>query len=460
MAPEHALSRRGLLGGALAGAAALGLEACSPAPRAVGTGPGSTRSRAGAARILPAGTRPYPSVAAGTDMLPEIGHIVVFMLENHSFDNILGMLGRGDGFTLDPQGRPTATNPYRGQTLRAFHLPTPCQLANQPSNTWDAGHLSYAGGSCLGFADSQSGPVSMGYYDATDLPFTYGLARTFPINDRYFSSVIAQTFPNRRFLLAGTALGLVEDSLPLALPPRGVIFQELSKHGISWRDYHAQLPTLGVYLPLAQQPSLQSNLAGIEQFFTDAHKGTLPRVSLVDPNFETDSEENPQDVQYGEVLLAQVVNALMASPLWEKLVLIWTYDENGGYFDHVPPPRAVTPDDVPPDITVPPDQPGGYDRYGFRVPMGLVSPFAKPDYVSHVVSDHTSILKLIETKWNLPALTRRDANASDLLDMVDLKAKPAFGVPPSLPAPAAPALRAQCTVTGPGTIPPPSALTP
>jgi phospholipase C len=144
--------------------------------------------------------------------------------------------------------------------------------------------------------------------------------------------------------------------------------------------------------------------------------------------------------------------------VWEKSMLIWTYDEHGGYFDHVPPPPAVTPDAVAPEITVPPDQPGRYDRYGFRVPMGMVSPYAKPDYVSHVVSDHTSILKLVETKWNLPALTRRDANASNLLDMIDLKAPPAFRHPPALPAAANPSLRAGCTVSGAGVIPPPSAL--
>ena len=161
----------------------------------------------------------------------------------------------------------------------------------------------------------------------------------------------------------------------------------------------------------------------------------------------------------GDPFLAQVVNALMASPLWAKVLFIWTYDEHGGYFDHVAPPAAVVPDGIAPDIKVPPDQPGGYDRYGFRVPMGMVSPYAKPDYVSHVVSDHTSVLKLVETKWNLPALTERDAAASNLLDMIDLKAPPAFLDPPTLPKAADPSLRAQCTVSGAGTIPPPSALT-
>jgi phospholipase C len=152
------------------------------------------------------------------------------------------------------------------------------------------------------------------------------------------------------------------------------------------------------------------------------------------------------------------VNALLDSPSWPRTLFIWTYDEHGGYFDHVPPPSAVVPDDVRPDIRVPPEQPGGYDRYGFRVPMGVVSPYSKPNYVSHVTSDHTSILKLVETKWNLPALTKRDANASNLLDMIDLTARPAFLEPPSLPKAADPSLRAQCLATGPGAIPPLGAL--
>ena len=118
-------------------------------------------------------------------------------------------------------------------------------------------------------------------------------------------------------------------------------------------------------------------------------------------------------------------------------MLIWTYDEHGGYYDHVPPPAAVPPDDVPPALK-PGDPPGGFDRYGFRVPAGVVSPYAKKNFVSHTIYDHTSILKTVEEKWNLPALTRRDANANSLFDMLDLHKKPAFLKPPKLPAAADP----------------------
>ena len=145
----------------------------------------------------------------------------------------------------------------------------------------------------------------------------------------------------------------------------------------------------------------------------------------------------------------------MAGPGWPKTVLIWVYDEHGGYYDHVPPPRAIPPDDIPPEIT-PADRPGGYDRYGFRVPAVIVSPFARRNYVSHRVHDHTSFLKLVETKWNLPALTYRDANASNLLDSLDFRRPPAFLEPPLLPAPGiAPT---GCIEGDPGPIPPPGSV--
>lgn len=284
----HALSRRSFLGSAVAGLAGLGLSACSQ-------GDSNIRSRV-VTPVLQVGARPYPKTAAGTDMLPEIEHIVVLMLENHSFDNLLGMLGRGDGFRLDVHGNPTASNPYQGKTLHAFHMPTPCQLPAQPSNDWNTCHLSYDRGTCQGFAMSASGPVSMGYFDATDLPFTYALAKMFPINDRNFCSVMAATFPNRRFLISGTGLGLVNDTLPMALPPNGVIFQVFSRHGVSWRNYHASLPTLGIYVRLVEGPSLNTNVVGIEQFFADARDGSLPGFCPADPDFGTESEENPQDI--------------------------------------------------------------------------------------------------------------------------------------------------------------------
>ena len=452
------LSRRQFLGWAAAGAVGASFgDGRGDRRRQSRAAQGALHSPSPPARAVPtrpAGSVPFPHLRPGTDTITQIDTIVVLMLENHSFDNILGMLGRGDGFSLDARGRPTATNPDGDRDVRAFHMPTPCQLAHQPSQTWNASHFQYDGGKLDGFVESASGPVAMGYWTDKDLPFTYALARSFPIADRYFCSVLAQTYPNRRFLISGTAYGIVNDTVYSAVPPNGTIFTTLNKFDIAWKNYYSSLPTAYLYPELVARSDVHGSIVGIEEFFTDAAAGKLPGFCLIDPNFDTNSEENPQDIQYGEVFLAQVVDALMSGPKWSKTLFLWTYDEHGGYYDHVVPPEAVAPDAVPPEIKVPPDEPGGYDRYGFRVPAGVVSPYAKPDYVSHVVHDHTSVLKLLETKWNLPALTRRDANASDLLDMVDLTAKPRFLHPPVLSRPANPALRARCRTTGPGTIPP------
>jgi phospholipase C len=139
-------------------------------------------------------------------------------------------------------------------------------------------------------------------------------------------------------------------------------------------------------------------------------------------------------------------------------MLVWCYDESGGYYDHVRPPKAVKPDDVDPIIAAG-DQHEGFTRLGFRVPAGVVSPYARKHYVSHAVHDHTSVLKLIETKWNLPTLTYRDSAADNLLDSLDLTRSPAFLKPPRLAAPIDPSLAAGCLTTGPGTIPPTGSVT-
>jgi phospholipase C len=311
----------------------------------------------------------------------------------------------------------------------------------------------------------------MGYWDSTDIPFYYGLAETFPVCDRFFCSVFAQTYPNRRFLIAGTAAGIVSTSneaLAAPPPPNGTIFERLNAHNISWRNYYNDLPSVAVIPSVASKNP--NNLVKASQFFTDAAAGKLPAFSVVDPNFGHQSEEDPQDIRVGERYAGDIINAAMHGPAWAKTLLIWTFDEHGGYYDHVPPPRAIRPDGIPPDITSPPDIPGAYDRYGFRVPTVIVSPYAKRDYVSHVTHDITSILGLVETKWNLPALTYRDANADNLLDSLDLQGDPAFMDPPALPEPALPksattaALAAQhdqCTEGDPrGPIPPPGAVVP
>jgi phospholipase C len=452
------VSRRTLLGAAAAGAGGLvlggwGLTASARRARVVDSGLQLT-----AAAIRQPGSLPNPAVPPGTESLPQIEHIVVVMMENHSFDNLLGMLGRGDTFAKGPDGKPTAALPDgKGNLVHAFHMPSEC-MTNGVGNNWNTAHGSYDNGTNQGFVESSTGE-SMGYFTADDIPFTVGLADTFPIADRWFCSAMCQTGPNRRYLFSGTSLGVINDSFTTQLPPNGTIFDSFNRYGISWKEYYSDAPTIGYYLPMLSKPGISDKLVRISDFYRDAAAGKLPQFSILEPNYSDQSEENPQDIQYGDQFLSDVVRAVITGPQWSKTMMIWTYDEWGGWYDHVPPPAAIAPDDVPPDL--PPGYlPGGFDLYGFRVPAGVLSPYARKDFVSHIVYDHTSILKTVETKWNIPALTRRDANAHDVLGMLDLSAPPAFLTPPKLPDPANPAGSYTCLATGPGQIPPPSAVVP
>jgi len=464
------------------------------------------RRRTGTVPQVDPGSRPQPDLPIGTDLLPKIKHIVVLMMENHSYDNYLGMLaGRGDGLACGPDGAPLAANPRRdGSMVRAHHLASTVQVERVPTQSWNVSHLQVADGRNDGFVTSieQFVPgadpaVPMGYWTEQDLPFYYGLARTFPLADRWFCSCLGPTFPNRRFMMAGTAHGLIDD-LPWDLvdyPEAGTIFDALSSHRISWVNYHSVKPAttllrraigglgLGGLRRLAQiwkwLPRVAKGIRGnksftadlyplgfarcvrhlrtTQQFFADAAAGTLPAVSIVDPDFGLYSEENPQDITKGESFSAAVVNAVMHGPGWESTLLLWIYDEHGGYYDHVVPPPAPRPDDVPArnwQLAVPwarallkrfaPKSlaqlenadlgPVTYDRYGFRVPAVIVSPHARPDFVLHDELDHTSVLRLIQEKWNLPPLTQRDAAAKAPLGALDLDADPAFLTPPDLPA--------------------------
>ncbi len=460
----------------------------------------------GMASLAP-GQRPFTSRPAGTDLLPQIKHIVVLMMENHSYDSYLGMLGRGEGFRLGLDGQPKAANPNAdGKTIRSYHAPSTMQAEGVPCQSWHASQLQWNDGRMDGFVTSTQSidqgadeTVAMAYWTERELPFYYGLARTFPLADHWFSSCLGPTFPNRRFLIAGTANGLVDD-LPLHLldyPPAGTILDMLSRHEISWINYHPVSGDRSRFRRLAHHKRRMArrrlgwlsegfrdagdvkkdivftadlfplgigrhmlHVRGMDTFFDDAKNGTLPAFSIVDPSFEDFSEENPQDIAKGESFAAEVINGVMHGKGWPGTLLIWTYDEHGGYYDHVPPPEAVPPDDVEGQcmaqrpgwlsllhrLLVPrmaedaeDDEDGRgplrYDRYGMRVPAVIVSPYARPDYVLSDVLDHTSVLKLVEEKWNLPSLTRRDTAALSPLGALDLTGPPAFLEPPRLPEP-------------------------
>jgi phospholipase C len=451
---------------------------------------------------------PDPGQPAGTDLLPQIRHIVVLMMENHSYDSYLGMLaGRGDGLALSADGAPGAVNArVNGEPVRIRHADGPVQEPRSPTQSWHASHLQFDQGRCDGFVRSveitepgADAAEPMTYWSEADLPFYYGLARTFPLADRWFCSCLGPTFPNRRFLIAGTAHGLIDD-VPFELfdhPPAGTIFELLDRYGISWVNYHNVNPIRVLLFRLLGRPGLVAvrrlasvarwlppvvnavrgnksftadlyplgllsclrHLHTLKRFFADADNGTLPAFSIVDPDFGAFSEENPQDIRKGESFAAEVIGRVMRGPGWKDTLLIWLYDEHGGYYDHVPPPAAPPPDNVEgrsmlympswlraclrpffgsyiAGMEATDAGPRSFDRYGFRVPAVIVSPYARPGHVCGEVLDHTSVLRLVEEKWNLPPLTRRDAAAATPLGALDLDAAPAFLDPPVLPPPA------------------------
>jgi phospholipase C len=413
------------------------------------------------------GSLPDPGRPAGTpDAQLPFDHVVVLMMENHSFDNYFGMLSRhgqprADGFVrFGKHGRPLDRQPYHGGYVVPVRAPSMCQPEGV-TQSWRATHEQINGGRMNGFPETDTG--SMFYWDETQLPFYYSLASTFTLANRWFCSAPCQTFPNRRFLLAGTANGLIStDTTSVFDPPpaTGTIFDRFNRYGVSWRNYYSDLPQTAIISSIVRDNL--ANVVPVAGFFADCAAGTLPAVSFVDPEFgalsdvvgglsaatnsipslahlgsqvsaEGGDEENPQNIEHGETFSAQVVDAVLQSPAWRRTLLVWTYDEHGGYYDHVPPPRAVAPDAVKPRLG-PHDPPGGYGRLGPRVPTVVVSPYARRRRVTNVVHDHTSIYQTIAAKWNLPACTYRDANATTLLDFLDTR-KPAFPEPPVLAAP-------------------------
>jgi phospholipase C len=456
---EDRLTRRALLrhGGTL-GVAMAGLSSGSLWRAAL----------ASARTIRTPDSLPDPRRPAGTatDALP-FDHIVIVMMENHSFDNLLGALARSGqpkarGLKFSRAGVALNSNPGPEGPVRSFPFATTAQ-GQHVSQSWNATHQQIDEGKMDGFVRSVNDVQPMGYWTEEVLPFAYSFARSFTIANRWFGSAPCQTYPNRRFLMAGTAYGLIATTTESLLdppPPNGTIWDRLQHYGISWRNYFTDLPSVGVIGSTVEK--YPSNLTSISQFFVDCETGNLPQVSIVDPEFgvagivgsglaslpalaplaeklETTGgdEENPQDMAYGEYWAYKAVNAILNSPAWPRTLLIYTYDEHGGYYDHVPPLEAIAPDSIPPRLG-PSDYPGGYNLYGPRVPAIVASPYSKPNAVTNVVHDHTSVLATIEAKWNLPFLTYRDANAKTVKDFLNLEGAPALLDPPTITEPPAP----------------------
>ncbi|HMD46778.1 MAG TPA: alkaline phosphatase family protein [Acidimicrobiales bacterium] len=379
----------------------------------------------------------------------QIKHVIVLMQENRTADTYLGQLNAEGqpAYEAEPTtGNPDPLNP--GLTIAPFHKTNLCESSDL-NHSWNGAHQEYDNGAMDGFtaandissanadATDPSGARTMGYYDQTDLPFYYSLYNTFATSDRYFSSVMGPTYPNRFYLLAGTSFGHIQnDPPPGGGWPVKTIFDELGAANINWKVYFSDFPFADSFSYVQQHA--KHHVVPISHFYTDAQKGHLPPVSYIDPAFvgsvntETD-EHPPSNVQVGQNFVYSVVNAVEHSPDWKSTALFITYDEGGGFYDHVAPPAATVPDSIAPMLQSG-DTVAAFDHYGFRVPLVVVSPFARAHYVSHTVDDHTSILKFIETRFSLPALTARDAAADSMTGLFDFTA-PTFASPPSFTQP-------------------------
>ena len=394
-----------------------------------------------------------------TSQLTQIKHIVVMIQENHSADNYFGQLYRQGQPAYEPEPSAPVPDPFGGPAIAPFHKTYLCE-SGDTNHSWNGAHVEWDGGAMNGFtfANSTSYPAgdpdptaqdlqdpngarAMGYWDGSDLPWYYSLYSTFATGDHFFSSVLAGTQPNRFFQWSGSSHGYIKNPSPPI--PGSVMYQSifgaLSEAGISWKYYWgdtiAGLPGTGAILFPDVLTSIL-NVQPVSQYFTDLKNNTLPQVSFIDPTFTDGAtallnnkpnvatdEHPPSNVQVGQKYSSIVIDALGASSSWSSSALFLTYDEWGGYYDHVPPPAAVLPDATTP-ATAANNLPGAFNRYGVRVPVVVVSPFAKKHYVAHAVHDQTSILKFIEDRFALKRLTARDAAATPMYDFFN------FGSPP------------------------------
>jgi len=395
--------------------------------------------------------------------------VVVVMQENRSFDSYFGHLNKYAHRTDIESAPDDASNPEQvnvpGSPRHPYqHAKMLC--ISDTNHEWDGSHLEYNGGKMDGFFQANHGFAESGqpyvsdaakngeralwWYDERDIPFYYDLAATFGIGDHYHSSLLGPTYPNRDFLYGATSRGVTTghsvDLKGLGPDKNILLFDELSRRGITWTIYvdgFPHIPRVGAFVGAGfgtrwgTGDEYNTHFAPMYRFNSDAKNGTLPQVVFVDGNISEDArgedEHPPSDIQTGQKFVSETINTLFASPQWKSLAIFFTYDEHGGIYDHVAPPKACAPDDIAPVLESDEDRayPGGFDRLGVRVPFVVVSPFAKRSFVSHKTYDHTSITRFIETKFKIPALSNRDANADPLFDFFDFD-HPPFMTPPHL----------------------------
>ncbi len=322
---------------------------------------------------------------ASTSSLDSIKHVLVACQENRTFDEYFGHYPNAGIFGLastymQPDGKKGYVQPY--------HLLSP--VSQDINHSWGAIHSEWNNGAMDGFFTT-NGYDALGYYDGSDLPYYYALADSFTLCGHYFCSALGPTVPNRLALLSGTAGGKTTDALDTGSLDYPAIVDLLDAYKVSWKCYNlgqGKGSTSEHYNGLTFFKKWQNDprlFFKEDDYNADLRAGSLPQVSFLITEGPV-SEHPPNSIQLGQGKMAQVINALIASSAWKSSVLFLTYDEGGGFFDHVGPPRL--------------------DAYGpgFRVPMLVISPWARRGYVSGQLYEHSSILKFIERRFGLPSL--------------------------------------------------------
>jgi len=378
----------------------------------------TSASAAGALAVAGGATGWFTGGGAATasSVLPDpassgIDHIVVVMMENRSFDHFLGWLpgadGKQAGLTyVDRYAIPHAT----------FHQTqfASCGFAD-PDHSYEGGRIELNNGKCDGWLKAgENDSLCISYYQKPDLAFLGPASSSWTVCDRYFAAVMAETYPNRFYQHAAQTDRLHNSTTTSSLP---TIWDSLSAAGVSGKYYFSDVPFTALwgtkYINISRP---------FAEFLTDAAAGQLPAVSFIDPRFEdensgTSDDDHPHaDIRAGEAFLNQVYTAITTSPNWANTLLVVNFDEWGGFFDHVAPTNAP---DVSPTTAL----------RGFRVPALVISPRARRGYVDHTVYDHTSVLRAIEWRWGLPALTPRDAAANNIVNALDFSTAPRLSAP-------------------------------
>jgi len=369
----------------------------------------------------------FPATSPVFAQVTPIKHLVVVMQENHSFDNYFGTYPTANGSLINNitsrlhpvDGLPRGVCLPQGNACVAPYLSMSSNTLN-PIEGQVTYAQDYAAGGMNGFAEF-SGSQSMAYFDYHQIAAYWDYAEEYGLADRYFASALSTTTPNRILLLAGDTPVANNYGPPPYLEYNQTILAELEGHGLSWGyfDFVSAYGSPSNVYPFNYFLNRTSNdrIMNVSKFFEALNSGTgLPAVSFVNSLGSGMLDEHPdENVTQGELWVVSIVNAVMSSSYWNSTAILITWDEGGGYFDHVAPPQILTIDHRF-------NQP--LAGYGQRVPLLVISAYARENYVSETVLNHLSIIRFIEYNWNLPVMNRDIMNSNNLLEFFDFESPP------------------------------------